>query len=203
MNGPSSTSRFSCRVARGWVMLFGSSQRLGRLRWASRHVEQCESCQKFYASGKKLDALLKADARAFPAARVDLAEEIIRSLRSSPPRARVEKRPRFAWFVSIGAVGIAAALTLVIAGQKKPLVKPELASATPEDVHQSLLAAQTASQKWWASVKPSAVALTEHDPLNEELNSVVEDARSAAIFLERNFVPDSKPSTQDSTRREG
>ena len=195
MNSSSNNSRLVCRVARRWSLLFGSSETLVQSGWAGRHIEHCPDCQAFYAANDEFDALLKADARRSTATPAGLENAIIAGFRQASPRPErtVERRrSRSPMFAFAGAAMIAAALAVAFTfSLKKPKPKNELveSGATPEDVQQTLEAARGASQTLWASVKPSAEVLKEADPLNQELNSVVSDARSAMNFLALNFVP--------------
>ncbi|HEU5078682.1 MAG TPA: hypothetical protein VFT72_05690 [Opitutaceae bacterium] len=204
MNDASKNPRFVCRLARRWTVLFGSSDALDSHGWAGRHIEHCEDCQAYFGAASDFDALLRSEARRSPPARLGLENDIIAAFRQADVReheveapVRTRSRSRVSLAFAGGAmVAAAAAIAFVTVSLHKPAPKNEVAAATPEDVRETLAAARGASQTLWASVKPSADVLVRTDPLNDEINSVVSDARSAVNFLALNFVPDAT-----STRR--
>ena len=204
---PSNRPRFLCRWVRQWSTAFGSPDAQPPRGLSSRHVETCSDCQEFFSVCDDLDAALKRDAAPYKQAAVSgLDQRIIRAVRmSEPPPRRSHVRA-----AALSFAGVAACATLAVvlfqrqtADQSAPTIAVDGSSVA---VTEMLAAAGSFSDRMWNSLKPSAAAFAEKNPLEEELDLVYSDARSALGFLAMNFFPTelggaSEPETSDSAQR--
>jgi hypothetical protein len=117
-------------------------------------------------------------------------ERLIRAVRLSQeeeePAAPVRSRgPLLAW------AGAAAALAAVAVVFFRPAPSEDVATAKEPvpNLGQVLVAAENLSDGLWNTLKPSALDLSSAKPLQQEIESVYSDARSALDFLALNFLP--------------
>jgi hypothetical protein len=174
MKSPSS-SRPVCKLVR----LLGSGR---------NHVASCADCQDYFRQASDLSHSLRREAAcAAPAPSGSLDDSIIRAIRQEQPVAAVSRRssePR-TWLSIGGAVAAGVVLALFVV--KRPTAFPE--HDLPVDVTEIVTTAQSLSRELWDSVQPSATALVQNNLLQDEINSVYNDAQSAVSFLEANFLP--------------
>ena len=182
-----SRPRLACRLARTCVTAFGDDN--AQSGPGSRHIAACPRCQEFFAACDDLDSALRLAAAPYQAAPdTGFEQRLLRAVRMSEPEPR-RAHPRAAW-LSFAGVAACAAVAAVVFNRPAPTntaPSPKMtAASTVTDV---LIAASSLSDRMWNSLKPSAVALAEKNPLEEELSSVYSDARSALGFLALNFFP--------------
>jgi hypothetical protein len=185
-NPPSDSPRFTCRVARGSLAMFGDTTRGGASRGpGSAHAAACADCQIYFAACDELDAALtRGAAHAWQEAPSRLEQDIMRAVRQSAPAPRTSRR---AWF-ALAATGAAAVLAIVIFQRQLSVVRPPAAVA-PVAITDS----RVSPQQLWSSLQPSANAVIDGDPLNQEVAAVAADARAAVQFLALNFLPTPAP----------
>ncbi len=176
-NSADVSPRFTCRVVRGGLSLFGDTSRSVPRGAGASHVAACEDCRKFFGSINQFELALKRDATHLNhGPTLGLEQRIVRAVNLSTP----EPQSLAARHISFTLAGVAACagLTLLFLQQQSPPPRP----ATPSN---PIIAADNV----WTLLKPSADALLSGDPLQLEVDAVVSDARSAVRFLERNFLP--------------
>ena len=177
--------RFTCRVARGWITLFGDVTTGKPRGFGTGHVANCNECRSFLGAGDQLELALKRDAaREVQVVPSGLDQRIIFALNLSGSK-RHSRRTRYLPLALTGVVACLA-LTILIFQKQTPSVH-EATTTNPV----------LATEDLWTSLKPSADALLSSDPLQQEVDAVVSDARSAFHFLKRNFLP-SPPKGVDS-----
>jgi hypothetical protein len=174
-----SAKRWSCRIVR----IFGGGAE-------SRHVAQCPSCQRYFSRVDQLETALCRDARVqrVPVP-TGLDSRILRALEQETAPARRQPVARFPALV-LGAGAACVALTAWLlwgSGQRDHF--PTEASSEVEP----------ASVVSLTTLTPSVQSVVSEGSLQNEVDSVYADARSAAHFLALNFLPTATP---DSSRRE-
>jgi hypothetical protein len=163
-----------CRVVRLGAAIFGESP--------SGHAAHCPACQEFFAQTHDLDQRLQRDARprerTIPSGleqRIMQAIPVARSARRVPP-------VRTAWFVLAGAGAAAALAVAVFALRSVPNGPARIVRQETSVAPQVAVVAPETMQVWEASIAGK-------NPLQQEINSVYSDARSALRFLVLNFLP--------------
>ncbi len=198
--------RFLCRAVRFWLEVervdlnalktsvqprtsAEPNNALGSTR-STRHVAACADCQQYFAGCHDLESALRREAGG---RRVDVApnleQRIIRAVNLSKPPAKTSLlRPGLLAFT-----GVAAAIALTIFQLTRP-AHPTQAQALAMDLPPTATVAAgnnaTPGIPWNAAL-PAARNLLQQDPLNDEVNSVYHDAKSAVNFLAQNFLPSS------------
>ncbi len=160
-------TRFACRLTRGWISILGDGTRALQ----NAHVAGCPDCQAFFAAADDLELALRRDAVPQRAtAPAYLEQDIISAVRrSTRPARRRYTLPVF------GLAGVAAAIAgLIVVLEPKPSPAPLDLQAFADPI---------------AELKPKAQAILQQDPLGNEANALVANARSAVRFLARNFLP--------------
>jgi hypothetical protein len=175
------SSRFACRVTRGWISVFGNESSALR----SAHVASCPDCQAFFSAGDELESALRRDAaaeRALPPE--SLEADILRTVHASARPAR-----RSFMLPVFSLCGVAAAIAAAIMVMQ-PSTGPQ---ASPEEIKGAKFAVDSIPDNLFAELRPQAQAILNQDPLQNELDAVVSNARSAVHFLARNFLPSDAP----------
>jgi hypothetical protein len=188
-NPPLSRPRFHCRLVRLWCPDTGPRP---------RHVESCADCREYFRASEALDSALRRDAvRSAPEFPAGLERSIMQAVRAS---GRTPEPSRFSTalfagggFIAAAAVALAVVFFHQAPGVKSTAVVAKDAAAVPGIV----AAAESLADRWWNEVVPPARTLVMGNPLQQELNSVYSDARSALDFLALNFLP----STRDTAAR--
>lgn len=175
----SDSPRFTCRVARGCVAVFGDTTGGEPRGPGAAHVAVCADCQVYFAACNELDAALTRGAtHAWQEAPSRLEQDIMRAVRQSAPVPRESRR---IWFALAGTA-TAAVVTLVVF-QRQFSFSPAIGDVnTPKT-------AEVSAQQLWTTLEPSAGAVIDGEPLNNEVDAVVSDARTAVHFLALNFLP--------------
>ncbi len=177
---PSDSPRFTCRVARGCFALFGDTTGGAPRGPGSVHAAACADCHVYFSACTELDAALARGAvHAWQEAPSRLEQDIMRAVRQSVPAPRESPRTGFA------VVGIAAAVLAIVVFQRQFFVTPPPVPT----VSGALAGGSVSPQQLWTSLQPSANAVIDGDPLNQEVEAVVADARTAVQFLALNFLP--------------
>ena len=180
MNTTPVRPRFYCRLVR-------LSSAPGRV---SRHAEGCADCRQYFLTSTRLESALRRDAVRFaPPAPAGLERGIMQAIRSAAP-APVPARSRHGWFAGVSVATAAAVALAVVVVQHPPRVQPvtvAVKSPTPEVV----IPGESISTRFINAVVPPATTLVAATPLQNELDSVYSDARSALDFLALNFLPSS------------
>lgn len=187
--------RLTCRLVRKWAAAFGDPASRQPHGLGSRHLETCADCQAFFSACDDLDASLKRDASTFTQAPVaGLDDRILRAVRmSEPPPRRAHTRALTLSFA--GAAACAAVAVFFFQRHNEDDAATHLAEhGSLPSVADMMVAADALSDRLWNSLKPSAQALSDQNPLQQEIDLVYSDARSALDFLARNFLPSSENS---------
>ncbi len=180
MNTTPVRPRFYCRLVR-------LSSAPGR---ASRHAEGCADCRQYFLASTRLESALRRDAVRFaPPAPAGLERGIMQAIRDAAP-APARSHSRAGWFAGVSVATAAAVALAVILVPHPPRVQPAMAvvkSPAPEVMVQG----ESFSTRLINAVVPPAATLVAAAPLQNELDSVYSDARSALGFLALNFLPSS------------
>lgn len=196
----SASVRLSCRLVR---MFSASGQ-------SSRHAEACADCQRYFQASAQLDAVLRRDAIRFaPAAPSGLEHGIMQAIHAAMPpsemarpRAR-QNSSRAGWWAGI-SVALAAVIALAVG-----LVQPPASQAThpnspagvavTENANAAAPSDESTVQRLWNTFVPPAEKIATAEPLQDELDAVYSDTRSAIDFLAANFLPSAALRTQSAT----
>ena len=190
--------RFTCRVVRGWMAIFGDDAGGIPRGPGSGHVGSCPDCQAFFGACDQLELALKRDAaRGWRDAPAGLEQEIIRAVNRSVP-APARRETRGAWLSFAGAAACAVVAALVYQQRPVPAAPPArppaqaVASATETEPAMLTVARQIIAAvptDLFVQMKPQAQALLQQDPYSDEVEAVKSDARTVVRFLARNFLP--------------
>ncbi len=189
---PPDRPRFTCRLARGAIAIFGDTTTGEPRGPGSSHVAKCEDCQVYFAACDDFDLALKRDALAVAQTPSPAMEHRIMDAvkRAGMPKRR---RSNTAHYLPLVSAGVAACLIAILALQRPAtptpvLVKKPIAEAGKPNSASNIDLA-------FSSIDPTAVStLLETDPLQTEVDAVVSDAQAAVQFLARNFLlPSSTP----------
>lgn len=177
-----------CQLVRARASLFGSDTPSGASGARRGHICSCASCQEYFAAGDELDSALKREAVRQAAVPSDgFNDRILQAVRRSQRTAR-PSHTHWGIFSLLGTTLAAAAAVVFLLKTPTAQKAPALAG-TPPSVTDVMFAAESLSGRLWDSIRPSAVALTSTNPLQDELDSVYSDARNALGFLALNFLP--------------
>jgi hypothetical protein len=191
--------RFTCRLARGALAIFGDTANGPVPRGpGAAHVAACADCQRFFAAGDELDRALRCDAAAeWHESPADLGASILRAVRQSTP----PPRPRVHYGLWLSFAGASAAVALAFLVYQRP---PPIAPALPPTPVAPTVTTSTSDPAIFAAarqliaavptdlldeMRPRAEALLAQDPLQNEVEAMESDARSAVRFLALNFLP--------------
>jgi len=198
--------RLVCRAVRRWISVCGDGTAGADGGIGSRHVETCASCRQYFAAGSNLEASLRrataAQSQRIPAG---LEQGIIRAVNQSNLAPRRPARPA-AWF-ALAAVAASLALAIwILPRSVSPRRVPEVASLptptqtltqtpTPVLVPGTPGPALAASEEVLPghilnSLVAGSDALVQTNPVQDEVDSVSADTKSALHFLAVNFLPD-------------
>jgi len=182
--------RFTCRLVRVWISMLGDATAVEERGLGSRHLASCDACRRFFEACRELEGSLKRDAsRRSEFDPTGLEERILRAihLADRPPRRTI---PGFT-LISLAGAAVGVALAVFIFRGLLPQKTMEARSAKPPDAAEIVMAATAAPARLWTSLMPAAKALQERNPLQDEVDSVYSEARSAARGLALNFLPSS------------
>jgi hypothetical protein len=161
-------------------------------------VAGCEDCQQFFGACDALTAALKRDAvRQWRDAPPGLEQTIIRAVNLSTRESAHLPRGSGAW-MSFAVVAACALGVMLVYQSRAPAGSAVPASAanvaTANAVDPATLAAAneiiaSVPSDLLAEMQPKAEALLQQDPLQNEVDAIASDARTAVSFLARNFLP--------------
>lgn len=181
---PSRSVRLYCRVVR----TFSASGQ------TSRHVETCADCRRYFQASAQLDAALRRDAVRFtPPAPVGLERGIMQAIHAATPLSKSAQTPsaRAGWWAGI-SVAVAAVIALAVGLVQPPSSRP----AQPNPQTSVAMTENTAPasdestvERLWNTFVPPAQKIATAEPLQDELDAVYSDTRSALDFLAANFFP--------------
>lgn len=199
MNNPTlDRPRFTCRLVRGCLAVFGDTSAGTPRGPGAAHVATCADCQQFFSAGDELERALRGAAAAeWSEAPAGLETAILRAVRQSaaPPRPRAHN----GLWLSFAGAATAAALALLVYQRPPPgapalppaPVAPTVTTGTGDpavfEAARQLLAAVPTDLL--DEMRPRAEALLTQDPLQNEVDAMKADARTAVRFLARNFLP--------------
>ena len=197
--------RFTCRLVRGCLSIFGDTSTGEPRGPGAAHVAACADCREFFGACDELEAALKRDAaREWRDAPANLEQNIMRAVRlsESEPAPRDSRRT----WLSLAGAGACAFLAVVVFQRQFMPGQPAAPAVAPIGL------VQGSPQQLWTALTPLADAVLADeslqrnvdavvadaqsvrqflgaDPLQNEVEAVVSDARSAVGFLARNFLP--------------
>jgi len=190
--------RFTCRLVRGCLSVLGDTTAGTPRGPGAAHVATCADCQEFFSAGNELELALKRDAaREWRDAPTGLEQQILRAVDRAAP-APAARGSRTGWLSLAGATACAVVAALVYQQQTQPIALPATAPARATAVASTADPAMvTVARQIVAAVptdlfvqmQPQAEALLRQDPLQNEVDAVKSDARTAVRFLARNFLP--------------
>ncbi len=187
LSTPNPTPRLRCRCVRAWCALGGS---------AAGHLAQCAECRTYFAAGETLDAALRRDAAINrEPADPERVRDILQAVRTSV--APTEARERRSWS-ALWPIATAAAAAAVVVGfslRGRGEVMPPGNSTTEARVLADQV--KSFSSNLVESVLPSAGEMVANNPMQDELDAIYTDAKSAWGFLALNFVPSVQPTGRD------
>lgn len=193
----SASVRLSCRLVR---MFSASGQN-------SRHAETCADCRRYFQASARLDAALRRDAVRFaPPAPAGLERGIMQAIHAAlPPSERARPRARqnsnrAGWWAGI-SVAVAAVIALAVGLVQPPTSptahpNPQAGVAVAENANGAALSDESTVQRLWNAFVPPAEKIATAEPLQDELDAVYSDTRSAIDFLAANFLPSTALRTQ-------
>jgi hypothetical protein len=174
--------RFVCRVTRGWISTFASAGAAER----SGHVARCEDCQAFFAADNELEGMLRREAvseRAQPSPMLE--QKILHAVRrSTAPAPRRSPAP---WLSFAGAAA-AVALGLVVVRNSGSVSPGDKSFVAPTAKELADYLGGVIPNNLMAEMRPQAEAILNQNPLQNELDAVTANARTAVQFLAKNFL---------------
>jgi len=178
--------RWICRVLRGARALAGSDATHGM---ADAHFATCSDCQQYFSGLDRLARDLKEAARvAQQPAPAGFDSRVLAALRQKQPERRVRQR-RFSQ-AAFAVAGVAAAVALVVIPLRRTArVNRTIPQGSSATVGVEVAQAIDSLPNLTASVRTAL----QQQPLQEEIDSMSADARSAVDFLALNFLPDGAP----------
>lgn len=184
------TQRWTCRIVRAGRFLAGDQA--ANRGFGSSHLASCADCQRYFAALDSLTSTLRLDANIVRrAAPVGMDRRVLQAIASeSRPRARERHAGRLAFALA----GVTAAVVLALVPLRPGKSRTEVNLAVDPSVVGPQLNAALASLP---TLNVSMAAVMQKEPLQQEVNSVYADARSAVRFLALNFLPDNAPSPTD------
>jgi hypothetical protein len=159
-----------------------------------RHLDHCTACQSFHERHQRLEAALRRTPalgllEPSPFLRGRIMAEISRTAPSAEATGSI--RPgRWAWGSAAAVFAVAVSLWLVWPPRPDPVAALPV-PATPPAALVGVPALVSSPMQWLERVEIQTVSRQLDEPLERELNLVVEDARNAVRVLAKNFVPDS------------
>jgi hypothetical protein len=181
-NSSSPHVRFTCRAVRQWSALTGGA--------ASPHATSCPDCQEFFGAAAAFETALRRDAaHSQPIVSTGFERRILDAVRAADAEAASASADRgFKPLVPALAGGLAvAALVVVMLWINTASARRDVVSVS--DARVVVRAVQSMSTQLVGSVLPSTGEFVAKNPLQQEVDSLYADARSALGFLAMNFLP--------------
>jgi hypothetical protein len=181
MKTSADSPRFVCRVTRGWISTFGSAGAAER----SGHVAGCEDCQAFFAADDELERMLRREAvsaRAQPSPMLE--QKILHAVRrSTAPAPRRSPAP---WLSFAGAAAAVALGVVVVRNSGSVSSDKSFVAPTAQELTQFF--GDAIPDNLFTEMRPQAEAILNQNPLQNELDAVTANARTAVRFLAKNFL---------------
>ncbi len=192
-NSPTDQPRFTCRLVRGGISIFGDTTGGEPRGPGTSHVATCADCQQFFGACDELTlALKRAAVREWREAPSNLEQNIMRAVNLSPR----EPAPvaRAVWMSWAAAAACAVAVVLVYPSRTQTGSPPGSGTNVAAHVDPGALAAvreiiAAVPGDLLAQMQPKAQEILQQDPLQNEVDAIASDARKAVSFLARNFLP--------------
>jgi hypothetical protein len=177
---------FRCRVVRRWCALTGSA--------AVPHVHSCGDCRAYFQAAAALEHSLRSSVPAESDVASGLEQRILRAVRESTPAPQLSGRRRAAVWPAAVALPALAAAALVVLWPKQPAPRlaaqpVAVANASAVDAAAVVSAVESFSNRLVDTVIPTTAEFVATNPLQQEMDSLYADARSALGFLAMNFLP--------------
>ena len=193
-----SRPRLICRLVRHWESSRGPVS--GHTLLVTRHMETCEACQAFFADDPAFEqSLRRAAAGVKVEPRSGFEQRILRAVREAETPPVTRKVSGRSWGISLAGAAAGVALAFMIFQNSGPeKTGPEVAGNLPATGTQELATPEVSADpdrelplRWLASVeaRQSALELAKRNPLEEEMDSVYNDAQAVLGFLALNFLP--------------
>ena len=188
---PSPRPRFVCRVVRLWHSVFGPPHPGPAAGGRSRHIEACTDCQQYFHAGDEVESALRRDAaQGAPVFPDGLERRIMQAVAQSTRTLRPTRSPRALILAGSAVAAVALVVFLVHRYPAGSAHDGKLANRSAQ-INDVVTVAESISDLLRNSVVPSARTLVADNPLQQELDSVYSDTRSALNFLALNFLPTS------------
>jgi hypothetical protein len=187
---PSAPVRLYCRLVR----TFSAAGPM------SRHAETCADCRRYFQASAQLGAALRRDAVRFaPPPPAGLERGIMQAIQAAMPSsemARTRSRPastHAGWWAGI-SVAVAAVMALAVGLMHPPTSNPAQPNpsagiSVAENPAATTPTEESTVERLWNTFVPPAQKIATAEPLQDELDAVYSDTRSAIDFLALNFLP--------------
>ena len=194
-NSPTDQPRFTCRLVRGGLSIFGDTSGPVPRGPGAAHVAACADCQQFFGACDDLAVALKRDAaREWREAPASLEQNIMRGVKLSSRAAAPVARGTWVSFAAAAACAVAVVLVYqarMPSGSTLPATGTNVASPSIDPgalaAAQEIIAAVPGDL--FAQMQPKAQEILQQDPMQQEVDAIASDARKAVAFLARNFLP--------------
>lgn len=186
MSAPSSP-RLACRIVRLCASTFGLDP--------ARHAASCEACREYFQGCADLDAELRREAvharsQVSPSLERDIMRAVLASRAESDREAvRPPRRSRLGVPFFACATIAAVALGFVLLRDRPGRGSADPLAFQPQEVQQMIDDASRFSARIVDSIGPLTETVLTENPLRQEVDLVVADARNALDFLALNFLP--------------
>jgi hypothetical protein len=203
-NSHPDSPRLICRLVRRWEMALGPVT--GQTSLTARHMCGCGACREFFAEDLSFEQSLRRDAvrmRTEPETGFD--QRILRAVMETRPAPRRKVARTFGFSLAAVAAGVAIAFVVLHQPAVTNLEKSEIVDAGKSGKESGGLTAPAAGENWWTAIdaRRTALELAEKNPLQQEIDSVYQDAQTALGFLALNFLPSSENSTAPRPEKQG
>ena len=195
-NFPVDRPRFTCRIIRGSRSVLGDTTAGAPRGFGAAHIAACADCQSFFGACDELERALKRDAaREWREPPSGLEQNIIRAVRLSTP----EPAPRHSRRTLLSLAGATACAAVAVLVYQQRTSSPGTPAAAQENLAVNAVDPATLAEArqiiaavpadLFAQMQPRAQAILQQNPLQNEVDAVAADARSAVQFLALNFMP--------------
>jgi hypothetical protein len=197
--------RLICRLVRRWEMALGPVT--GQTSLTARHMCGCGACREFFAEDLSFEQSLRRDAaRMKTEPEIGFDQRILRAVMETRPAPRRKVARTFGFSLAAVAAGVAIAFVVLHRPATTNPGEPQIAEVGKNSGKESGgLTAPAAEEGWWTTIdaRRTALELAEKNPLQQEIDSVYQDAQTALGFLALNFLPSSENSTAPRPEKQG
>jgi hypothetical protein len=173
---------------------------------AARHMCNCEACREFFAEDRSFEESLRRDAvRVKTEPEVGFEQRILRAVMETRPAPRRKVARTFGFSLAALAAGVAIAFIVLHQPAATNVEKSEIVDAGKSGKESGGLTTPAAGENWWAAIdaRRTALELAERNPLQQEIDSVYQDAQAALGFLALNFLPSSEGGAAPRPEKQG